>query len=73
VLDREYNPDGSTCYGLSNASMVAGVKSFRDTDHARTKRYPVIDSSRNWWAECIGNSGAFGNNNPLWITQQETF
>jgi len=69
ALDIEYNPHGQTCYDLSPASMVAWIKSFSDTYHTKTKRYPVIYSTTNWWTECTGNSGAFGADNPLWIAR----
>jgi GH25 family lysozyme M1 (1,4-beta-N-acetylmuramidase) len=69
ALDIEYNPYGQTCYGMSHASMVEWVKSFSDTYHTKTKRYPVIYSTTNWWAECTGNSGAFGETNPLWVAR----
>lgn len=69
ALDIEYNPHGQTCYSLSHASMVAWVKSFSDTYHERTKRYPTIYSTTNWWAECTGNSPDFGATNPLWVAR----
>ncbi len=72
ALDIEYNPHGSTCYGLSHESMVAWVRSFSDAYHAKTKRYPVIYSTTNWWSECTGNSVAFGADNPLWIARYTT-
>lgn len=37
------NPSGATCYGLSHAAMVAWIKDFSNTYHAKTKRY-VVDS-----------------------------
>jgi len=67
TLDIEYNPSGSTCYGLSNSSMVSWIKSFSDRYRSRTGRYPVIYTTTNWWTQCTGNRTNFGNNNPLWI------
>jgi len=67
ALDIEYNPYGPTCYDLSTAEMVTWIKSFSDTVKALTGRYPVIYSTLDWWTKCTGNSGAFGNTNPLWI------
>jgi GH25 family lysozyme M1 (1,4-beta-N-acetylmuramidase) len=69
ALDIEYNPHGQVCYGYSQSGMVAWIQSFSDQYHARTQRYPVIYSTLDWWTTCTGNSGAFGNNNPLWIAR----
>jgi GH25 family lysozyme M1 (1,4-beta-N-acetylmuramidase) len=69
ALDIEYNPYGQTCYDLSHGDMVNWIQSFSDQYHARTQRYPVIYSTLDWWTTCTGNSGAFGNNNPLWIAR----
>jgi GH25 family lysozyme M1 (1,4-beta-N-acetylmuramidase) len=73
ALDIEYNPYGSTCYGLSAASMVAWIKDFSDTVHARTNRYPVIYTTLDWWQTCTGNSAAFGATNPLWIARYSSY
>ncbi|MFC0599543.1 lysozyme [Streptomyces palmae] len=67
ALDIEYNPYGSTCYGLSQASMVNWLKDFSNTYRARTGRDPVIYTSTSWWKTCTGNNGSFGSINPLWI------
>jgi len=67
ALDIEYNPYGPTCYGLSPASMVSWIRAFSTEVHARTGRYPVIYSTRNWWVDCTGNNAGFGATNPLWI------
>lgn len=65
MLDIEYNPSGATCYGLSQASMVAWIKDFSDTYHAKTTRYPLIYSTADWWSQCTGNSAAFSATSPL--------
>src|SRR3954454_24295055 len=49
ALDIEYNPYGSTCYGLSQGDMVSWIQSFSDEYHARTGVYPVIYSTTDWW------------------------
>jgi GH25 family lysozyme M1 (1,4-beta-N-acetylmuramidase) len=67
ALDIEYNPYGSECYGLSQASMVSWVHSFVNEYAAREGVYPTIYSTTDWWTTCTGNSGAFGSNDPLWI------
>jgi GH25 family lysozyme M1 (1,4-beta-N-acetylmuramidase) len=67
ALDIEYNPYGSTCYGLSQASMVNWIRDFSNQVHARTNKYPMIYTTFNWWSTCTGNSSAFANTNPFWI------
>src|SRR4051812_24528973 len=69
ALDMEYNPYGSTCYGLSTSSMVSWVKSFSDQYHARTHKWPVIYTSTSWWSQCTGNKGDFSSTNPLWVAR----
>jgi len=69
VLDIEYNPYGSTCYGLSDRQMVAWVKSFTRRYKALTGRDAVIYTTTGWWARCTGNSKAFNRTNPLWIAR----
>ncbi|MFF3744109.1 lysozyme [Streptomyces kronopolitis] len=67
ALDMEYNPYGSTCYGLSPAALVSWMKDWFATYKARTGRDAVLYTSTNWWKQCTGNSTAFGAVNPLWI------
>jgi lysozyme len=67
ALDMEYNPYGSTCYGLSAASMTTWIRSFSDTYHSRTGVYPVIYTSTSWWNQCVGSS--FSGTNPLWVAR----
>nr|QNJ46233.1 GH25 muramidase [Umbelopsis westeae] len=69
ALDMEYNPHGSTCYGLSKDAMVKWIKDFSNTYHSATGRYPVIYTTTSWWTTCTGNSAAFGATNPLWIAR----
>jgi GH25 family lysozyme M1 (1,4-beta-N-acetylmuramidase) len=69
TLDIEYNPYGATCYGMSRSAMVAWIKEFSDTYHARTSRWPVIYTSTDWWSRCTGNLGDFSSTNPLWIAR----
>jgi GH25 family lysozyme M1 (1,4-beta-N-acetylmuramidase) len=69
ALDIEYNPYGATCYGLSAPAMVAWIKAFSDQVHARTRRWPTIYTSTNWWSACTGNLGDFSSTNPLWIAR----
>ncbi|MFD1148218.1 lysozyme [Saccharothrix hoggarensis] len=67
ALDMEYNPYGSTCYGLSKASMTSWIRAFSDRYHARTSRWPVIYTSTSWWNQCV--SGDFSSTNPLWVAR----
>ncbi|GAA4858052.1 lysozyme [Saccharopolyspora cebuensis] len=67
ALDMEYNPYGSTCYGLNQSQMTAWIKSFSDTYHARTGRWPVIYTSTSWWNQCV--NADFGDTNPLWVAR----
>lgn len=69
MLDMEYNPYGSTCYGKSASSMVSWIKSFLNEYKAKTGRDAVIYTSTSWWSQCTGNSGAFKNTNPLWVAR----
>ncbi|MBP2335423.1 lysozyme [Saccharothrix coeruleofusca] len=73
VLDVEYNPYGvDTCYGLSAHAMVAWIRAFSDTYHARTGRWPVIYTSTQWWDHCTGRAGDFSGTNPLWVARYAT-
>ncbi|MFL6136904.1 MAG: lysozyme [Frankiaceae bacterium] len=69
ALDIEYNPYGSTCYGLSQASMRSWIASFVNEYHARTGRYAVIYTTTDWWTTCTGNYSGFAANDPLWIAR----
>ncbi|NIH86456.1 lysozyme [Amycolatopsis granulosa] len=71
ALDAEYNPYGDACYGLDPARMVAWLREFSDTYHARTGRFPVIYTSTNWWNRCTGNNAEFAQSNPLWIARYQ--
>ncbi|MFF2652897.1 lysozyme [Streptomyces sp. NPDC058045] len=69
VLDIEWNPYGASCYGKSASGMVSWIRDFSNTYKARTGRDAVIYTATSWWKECTGNSGAFGQTNPLWIAR----
>ncbi|WP_460522355.1 lysozyme, partial [Humibacter antri] len=71
LLDIEYNPYGATCYGMSQAAMVAWIQDFSNTVLARTGRLPAIYSTTDWWTQCTGNSSAFSGN-PLFIARYTT-
>lgn len=69
MLDIEYNPYGSNCYGLSQASMVSWIKAFSDRVHAKTSRWPTIYTTTSWWSACTGNKADFSGTNPLFIAR----
>ncbi|MFD9129820.1 lysozyme [Kitasatospora sp. NPDC059571] len=69
ALDIEYNPYGATCYGLSQSAMASWIRSFSNTVHTATGRYPVIYTTTDWWTTCTGNNSSFGATNPLWIAR----
>jgi len=72
VLDIEYNPYGSTCYGLTKKQMVSWVTSFVVEYKRLTKRDAVIYTTTDWWTRCTGNSKAFSATNPLWLARYAT-
>lgn len=68
VLDIETNPYGTDkCYGLKPAAMVAWIRAFIDTYHAKTGWWPVINTYTGWWNRCTGRSKAFAARDLLWI------
>ena len=67
MLDMEYNPDGPTCYGLSQSAMASWVLAFSNEVHAKTGRYPTIYAGAAWWKLCTGNSTALSTTNPLYV------
>ncbi|WP_409464474.1 GH25 family lysozyme [Amycolatopsis sp. GA6-003] len=69
MLDIEYNPYGSTCFGLSQSAMVSWVRSFSERVHAKTSRWPMLYTTTDWWKTCTGNSAAFGDTHPLFIAR----
>jgi GH25 family lysozyme M1 (1,4-beta-N-acetylmuramidase) len=69
MLDIEYNPYGSTCYGISQTSMVNWIRDFINRYHFRTSRWAVIYTTFDWWNTCTGNYGGFAVNNPLWLAR----
>ena len=72
VLDIEYNPYGSTCYGLSKSAMVKWVSSFTREYKRLTGKDAVIYTTTDWWTRCTGNSTKFTTTNPLWAARYGT-
>ncbi|MCI0143639.1 lysozyme [Arthrobacter bambusae] len=71
LLDIEYNPYGSTCYGLSQGDMVNWISDFATTILSKTGRLPAIYTTTDWWTTCTGNAAGFGNH-PLHISYFST-
>ncbi|OQD75294.1 hypothetical protein PENDEC_c007G06980 [Penicillium decumbens] len=69
MLDIEYDPSGSTCYGLSPSDMISWVKDFGETYHSKAGRYPMIYTTADWWDTCTGGSAAFSTDYPLVLAQ----
>ncbi|MFB9838283.1 GH25 family lysozyme [Actinoallomurus acaciae] len=69
MLDIEYNPNGATCYGLSQASMRTWITSFLNEYHAKTGRWATIYTTTDWWTTCTGNTSAYASNDPLAIAR----
>jgi GH25 family lysozyme M1 (1,4-beta-N-acetylmuramidase) len=69
VLDIEYNPYGSTCYGVSKKNTVKWVSSFTREYKKLTGKAAVIYTTTDWWTRCTGNSSKFAKTNPLWIAR----
>jgi GH25 family lysozyme M1 (1,4-beta-N-acetylmuramidase) len=65
MLDIEWDPYGSACYGLSGGQMVSWILSFSNEYHARESVWPVIYTATSWWSQCTGNQGDFSSTNPL--------
>ncbi|WP_265443159.1 lysozyme [Flexivirga meconopsidis] len=69
MLDIEYNPYGSTCYGLSQSAMVTWIRTWLNEYKRLTTRDAPIYTTYDWWNQCTGNSTAFNQTNPLWIAK----
>ncbi|WP_212755246.1 lysozyme [Flexivirga aerilata] len=67
MLDIEFNPYGSTCYGLSQSAMVTWIRTWLGEYKRLTGRDAPIYTTNSWWRQCTGNSTAFNQTNPLWI------
>lgn len=72
VLDIEYNPYGSTCYGVGKTKMVAWIKAFTVEYKRLTTRDALIYTTADWWNRCTGNTTKFSKTNPLWAARYGT-
>jgi GH25 family lysozyme M1 (1,4-beta-N-acetylmuramidase) len=66
MLDIEYNPYGSECYGLSATQMVSWISGFVAEIKTKTGTAPLIYTTQDWWSTCTGNNTAFGGD-LLWV------
>jgi len=69
ALDIEYNPYGDACYGKNQADMTAWIADFARRYLATQHRSALIYTSTSWWKLCTGNTGRFGDTNPLWLAR----
>ncbi|MEU6777506.1 lysozyme [Streptomyces sp. NPDC046759] len=69
VLDIEWNPYGSDCYGKSKGDMIAWIRDFLNRYKSRTSRDAIIYTATSWWTSCTGNYAGFAPSNPLWIAR----
>lgn len=67
MLDVEYNLYGPSCYGLTPTQMSSWIREFSTTVHARTRQYPAIYSTADWWNTCTARDGSFVATNPLYV------
>lgn len=67
ALDMEYNPYGSTCYGLTRTQMRSWIADFSNYYKSRWNKYPAIYTSTSWWNQCVNSS--FSSTNPLWVAR----
>ena len=66
MLDIEYNPYGSECYGLSHSAMNSWIAQFSGEVQAKTGEEPVIYGPGPWWQDCTGGASRFAQF-PLWV------
>jgi GH25 family lysozyme M1 (1,4-beta-N-acetylmuramidase) len=71
MLDIEYNPYGSECYGLSQSSMRSWIAQFSSEVQAKTGQEPIIYGPGPWWQDCTGGTSRFGQF-PLWVPDWTT-
>ncbi|WP_320777067.1 lysozyme [Streptomyces sp. CRN 30] len=69
VLDIEWNPYGSPCYGKSPGAMVAWIRDFLDRYKQHTGRHAVVYTAANWWNQCTGGHAGVGAVHPLWVAR----
>lgn len=65
MLDLEWNPYGSSCYGLTTSGMVVWIRDFAAEYHTRTGRWPLIYTATTWWTTCTGERADLSSTDPL--------
>lgn len=71
MLDIEYNPYGSECYGLSQSAMKTWISQFSGEIAAKTGENPIIYGPGPWWQDCTGGASRFSQF-PLWVPDWTT-
>lgn len=66
LLDIEYNPYGSECYGLSKSAMVSWITKFDAEIRKNTGQEPIVYTPPPWWQTCTGGAANF-RQLPVWI------
>nr|XP_023907937.1 N,O-diacetylmuramidase-like [Quercus suber] len=68
-----WSNDGITLPGMldleGDCVSVSWIKTFSDTYHSATGRYPILYTSPSYWSQCTGNSNAFVDTNPLMLAR----
>lgn len=69
VLDLESNnsDQSGACFGMSPAQLTSWTADFLSTYKSLTSRDAVIYTGYYFWRDCVGNTSAFSQSNPLWI------
>jgi GH25 family lysozyme M1 (1,4-beta-N-acetylmuramidase) len=71
-LEQNYTDGKHPCWRNSDAENVAWAKSFVKEYRKLTGRDAVIYTNMNFWKQCMGNTTAFRNTNPLWFAYYGT-
>lgn len=75
ALDLESQPSAygyDPCYNRTPAQLVAWTREFVNTIYAATGKAPMIYTGYYFWQDCMGNSTAFKDANPIWLAAYNT-
>ncbi|MCU1515418.1 MAG: Lyzozyme (1,4-beta-N-acetylmuramidase), family [Pseudarthrobacter sp.] len=70
ALDLESQPSAygsDPCYGMTPSQLVSWTRAFVGTVLAATGKAPMIYTGYYFWRDCMGNSTAFKDSNPIWL------
>ncbi|MEE2521401.1 GH25 family lysozyme [Pseudarthrobacter sp. J75] len=70
ALDLESQPSSygsDPCYGRTPAQLTAWTQDFVRTMLAATGKAPMIYTGYYFWRDCMGNTSAFKDSNPIWL------